>query len=411
LLVQGGLWILTAIFFIAWLHRAYKNLQPLGVLTLRFGPGWAIGAWFVPIMNLFRPKQIVNDVWRGSDPAAHPVAWRDAPVPFVFAVWWIAYLAAQIVGTVAERSAAAAESLEEYEVSSAVYIGVDSLTVLAGILAVLVVDMTTARQAARVAGVGGEHHPGARAPRWLRGGRQATAAAVLLGLAISAGFLTLAVQPDGSDTAPVGGGDTAVEPELAAPEGFSFSDDFSDPNSGWPEQDDARASFAYSDGKWAMTVKRPNETWFSFLDFGVRVDHVALEADAILRGRVSNDHALGIGCFASDRAGYLVNVWRDGYYMIGLEPEGSDEIALLADGSEPEAAVGSGHATQIGIECESGPPALLTLTVDGRTIAETRHGEGLGSFRLGSLIVSSGTTPATGHFDNLVIQRVAERGR
>jgi hypothetical protein len=31
--------------------------------------------------------------------------------------------------------------------------------------------------------------------------------------------------------------------------------------------------------------------------------------------------------------------------------------------------------------------------------------------RLGSLIVSSGTTPATGHFDNLVIQRVAERGR
>jgi len=56
------LWIVTAIFFIAWLHRAYKNLSALGVADLRFGTGWAIGAWFVPFLNLVRPIQIVNDV-------------------------------------------------------------------------------------------------------------------------------------------------------------------------------------------------------------------------------------------------------------------------------------------------------------------------------------------------------------
>ncbi|MGH3112068.1 MAG: DUF4328 domain-containing protein, partial [Gaiellaceae bacterium] len=132
-LVQWGLWILTAVFFIAWLHRAYKNLRPLGVQLLRYGPGWAIGAWFVPILNLFRPKQIVNDVWRGSDPKlADRVGWIDGPVPFVFAVWWTAYLADSLVGTVAGRILLDAESTDDYELSSAVYIAADSLTALAG---------------------------------------------------------------------------------------------------------------------------------------------------------------------------------------------------------------------------------------------------------------------------------------
>ena len=32
------------------------------------GAGWAIGPWFVPILNLFRPWQIAVETWEGSDP-------------------------------------------------------------------------------------------------------------------------------------------------------------------------------------------------------------------------------------------------------------------------------------------------------------------------------------------------------
>ena len=71
--------LIAAIFFIAWLRRAYANLRALGVESLRFGTGWAVGAWFVPILNLFRPVQIVNDVWRGSHPYLEDRhGWRDA---------------------------------------------------------------------------------------------------------------------------------------------------------------------------------------------------------------------------------------------------------------------------------------------------------------------------------------------
>ncbi len=32
----------------------------------RYGHGWAIGGWFVPILNFWRPMQVVNDVWRAG---------------------------------------------------------------------------------------------------------------------------------------------------------------------------------------------------------------------------------------------------------------------------------------------------------------------------------------------------------
>jgi Domain of unknown function (DUF4328) len=62
----------TIVVYLVWFSRAYKNLTSLGATDLRYGSGWAIGAWFVPILNLWRPKQIANDIWRASDPAAPP---------------------------------------------------------------------------------------------------------------------------------------------------------------------------------------------------------------------------------------------------------------------------------------------------------------------------------------------------
>ncbi len=73
--------------------RAYANGPALGLHDPRFGKGWAIGAWFVPILNLFRPKQIANDIWRGSDsalPAHASDSWYNRPTPVLLAWWWAA---------------------------------------------------------------------------------------------------------------------------------------------------------------------------------------------------------------------------------------------------------------------------------------------------------------------------------
>ena len=36
--------------FVAWLYRAYANLPGLGDPGPEFARGWAIGAWFVPVL-------------------------------------------------------------------------------------------------------------------------------------------------------------------------------------------------------------------------------------------------------------------------------------------------------------------------------------------------------------------------
>ncbi len=71
-IAQLVLYILGAVVFIRWLHRAYRNVDAVDPAERHHGTGWAIGGWFVPVLTLWRPKQIVNDVWRAATPTAHP---------------------------------------------------------------------------------------------------------------------------------------------------------------------------------------------------------------------------------------------------------------------------------------------------------------------------------------------------
>ncbi len=101
----SGLFVfLTAAVFIAWFFRAYKNLQRLGLQGMRYGSGWAIGAWFIPIFGMIRPKQIANDIWRGSeqgvDTATH---WHRVAVPPIAHWWWGLFLVQGVLGEIGVR--------------------------------------------------------------------------------------------------------------------------------------------------------------------------------------------------------------------------------------------------------------------------------------------------------------------
>ena len=77
---------LLAVF---WARRLYGNLRPLGIRELRFSEGWALGTSLVPVINLFRPKQIVNDIWRAGGPEPQPAdAWDGRPVSNLLSWWW-----------------------------------------------------------------------------------------------------------------------------------------------------------------------------------------------------------------------------------------------------------------------------------------------------------------------------------
>jgi Domain of unknown function (DUF4328) len=83
--------IICIVVFLMWLYRARSNLPALGVANVRWSPGWSIAWWFIPIMSLFRPYQVVKETWQASDPADLP-GWRREPPPAIFGWWWALFL-------------------------------------------------------------------------------------------------------------------------------------------------------------------------------------------------------------------------------------------------------------------------------------------------------------------------------
>jgi len=59
----GGLaFLATVIVWCIWQHRAQANAVVLSGGGLRFTPGWAVGWWFIPIANLWKPFQTVREL-------------------------------------------------------------------------------------------------------------------------------------------------------------------------------------------------------------------------------------------------------------------------------------------------------------------------------------------------------------
>ena len=95
--------LVAAGFFIAWFYRAYRNLQRTSLPGLRYDPGWAIGAWFIPVFNWIRPKQMADDIWRAGEAGAQvaDASWRGRHVSALVHWWWGLWVSASIVGVTA----------------------------------------------------------------------------------------------------------------------------------------------------------------------------------------------------------------------------------------------------------------------------------------------------------------------
>ena len=96
--------IVLVVFWMMWVHRTYRNLQPLGALGLAYSPGWAVGYYFIPILNLFRPYQVMAETWRASDPRhGGGEDWRRMAVPSLIGWWWAAHIISMVLTRVSFR--------------------------------------------------------------------------------------------------------------------------------------------------------------------------------------------------------------------------------------------------------------------------------------------------------------------
>ncbi|SDD44693.1 DUF4328 domain-containing protein [Actinokineospora iranica] len=91
----GGV-TLSGIAFLAWLWRARVNAARICLAPQRLRIRWAVGAWFVPVANLWWPQMVLGDVWRASRPNA-PADLATAPAGRLVGLWWGAFVAMHTV--------------------------------------------------------------------------------------------------------------------------------------------------------------------------------------------------------------------------------------------------------------------------------------------------------------------------
>jgi hypothetical protein len=158
--------IALAIGFLVWFHRAYSNAAGLTRQKLRYGTGWSVGAWFIPVFNLWRPKQIANDVWRAGDPKARENSnWNALPVAGIVHWWWAIWILGSVIGGAgggllaidsplvdhAETPGSVSDSdlEQEYVATTLVAAGV-AVQMIGAVLAMMVVRRASERQDALI---------------------------------------------------------------------------------------------------------------------------------------------------------------------------------------------------------------------------------------------------------------------
>jgi hypothetical protein len=147
-ILQGLGLIGTGIVFIIWFHRTRVNAELFDPTGHRKSRGWSIGGWFVPIVNLWFPKQIANDVWRASTP------WGANPARGVLNAWWVLWVISAVTSSLASVFTSGTDTIDsqqelddaQREVSMTLIS--DLVGIAAAILALLYVRRLTQRQLA-----------------------------------------------------------------------------------------------------------------------------------------------------------------------------------------------------------------------------------------------------------------------
>jgi hypothetical protein len=86
-------YIATVVMFCVWTYRVNANIHALGAANLRFTPGWAVGWYFVPIANLWKPYQVMKEIWRASK---NPSGWQDEASSSIVGWWWFWWIVSNV---------------------------------------------------------------------------------------------------------------------------------------------------------------------------------------------------------------------------------------------------------------------------------------------------------------------------
>ena len=105
--------IISTVTFIQWFRRAYFNLNIR--TNCSHSEGWAAGSWFVPIISLYRPYQIMKEMW---DKTTNLIKSKTSDYAenstMIIGLWWTLWIVSNYIGKYVLKSAFKAETIENF---------------------------------------------------------------------------------------------------------------------------------------------------------------------------------------------------------------------------------------------------------------------------------------------------------
>lgn len=105
--LRSVIFLVLLVLFCMWTYRSNYNARQLGARDMQFSPGWAVGWYFIPIANFWKPYQAMREIWQAS---ANPAHWQQQPRGSILPLWWTLLLLSNVISTAALRLSLTAQT-------------------------------------------------------------------------------------------------------------------------------------------------------------------------------------------------------------------------------------------------------------------------------------------------------------
>jgi len=135
--------ITLVVTFTMFIHNASSNLEHLRIAGQKFTPGWSVGWFFVPFMNLYKPTRVVRELSTasGSTDTRNPRAWQnvESQEGMFISSWWTLVIFAILFGPRGISLFVGRENIEDWAAAGRLLVWSDLFQVLPLVLTVIVV--------------------------------------------------------------------------------------------------------------------------------------------------------------------------------------------------------------------------------------------------------------------------------
>jgi LSD1 subclass zinc finger protein len=183
-----------------------------------------------------------------------------------------------------------------------------------------------------------------------------------------------------------------------------FSDDFSDPNSGWDEYTSANGSAGYDSGGYLIHVIKPNWMVWDSPSSNVFQNDVRIEVDATKTAGQDDSSQFGVACRYQDQDNfYFLALSSDGYAAIFLKSQGKFTNLSSADNkwTSVDGIYGGSETNHVRAECIGSDLALYSNGVLVVSATDNTFSGG-GVALIGGTFDTGGTSIL---FDNFTVYR------